>query len=215
MASRSYEGATGGQCLGLLAAARLAHGTHALYTAYFGEQGAELPLVFCARCGAHGTTRAAKLALPCPAPPGGHVPKDAPYRKQASLAAKRMHPSKPKKALTLVTPLEAGRQRHVQAVQVQGQAERNAGTDKRRAEAAPEHVRNNSKRACGNQLGQPGEEAAQCHSDGGVLGELLSFEAAAACHAAANTPAEPGPYPPRPPSMEEEVDVFGFGLEPV
>ena len=83
-----------------------AHASHQLHVGYFGEAGSQLPLVLCTRCGAHGTTRAAKLAVPCPAAGGTAVPRSAPHRKQASLVARGWHPSRqPRTPLCHVRPL--------------------------------------------------------------------------------------------------------------
>ena len=77
-----------------------------LQAGWFGECGSRVPLILCSRCGAHGTAKVAKLAAPCPAVGGQAIPRDAPFRKQARLAAKSMHPSRNGVTLHGLKPLK-------------------------------------------------------------------------------------------------------------
>ena len=77
----------------MLPAALLAHPTHQLHYASFFDCNIELPLVLCTRCGAHGTSKVANLAAPCPAA-GGACLRNAPFRRQAAAVKKKMHPSR-------------------------------------------------------------------------------------------------------------------------
>ena len=73
----------------------MAHPTHQLHYASFVDHNVELPLVLCTRCGAHGTSKVAKLAAPCQAAAASDArSRNAPFRKQAAAVARRMHPSR-------------------------------------------------------------------------------------------------------------------------
>ena len=102
----AYGHAAASSCPGLLPAARCAHRSHLLYTAAFVEPGGRdvrQPIVFCARCGAHGTSRVANLAVACPLARGTATPgRHAPCRKAARLVAKLKHPSR--KGVDLLDP---------------------------------------------------------------------------------------------------------------
>ena len=107
VAARSYTAAAAGQCPGQLVAATAAHESHALHWATFGEAGGATPLVLCAACGAHGSHKAINLCRPCPARGAGQGTAEAArYRKQASAVARRMHPSRPRTALSELRPLK-------------------------------------------------------------------------------------------------------------
>ena len=93
-AFRSRRAALSGECAGMLPAALLAHPTHQVHFATFEDRHEELPLVLCTRCGAHGTSKVANLAAPCPAVSSEARPRNAPYRRQAAAVAKMMHPSR-------------------------------------------------------------------------------------------------------------------------
>ena len=112
----------------------------------------------------------AKLAGLCPAPLGGPVPKHAPYRKQARLAAKSMHPSRPGTALTLVAPLGGERRGPLQ--EDPGHATAAPGVAKRRADADLTRVQTARRKWVGGG-GTPDrvdEEATAGPDEGGVLG---------------------------------------------
>ena len=64
-------------------------------------------LVLCTACGAHGTSRLANLAKACPASGPAAGKNGATYRKQASLAARSLHPSRKGVELRHVRPLPA------------------------------------------------------------------------------------------------------------
>ena len=79
----------------MLPAALLAHPTHQLNFASFFDRNVELPLVLCTRCGAHGTSKVANLAAPCPAAATREAcSRSAPFRRQAAAVAKQVHPSR-------------------------------------------------------------------------------------------------------------------------
>ena len=79
----------------MLPAALLAHPTHQLHFASFFDRNVELPLVLCTRCGAHGTSKVANLAAPCPAAATREAcSRSAPFRRQAAAVAKQVHPSR-------------------------------------------------------------------------------------------------------------------------
>ena len=110
--SRTHAAALLGDCPGKLVAAEEAHHSHALHLASFGPQDAEVPLVLCTKCGAHGAHKAVNLAKLCPAAAGGTAEKKATYRKQAALVAKGLHPSaRGKVVLNNLRPLVRGPRR--------------------------------------------------------------------------------------------------------
>ena len=78
----------------MLPAALLAHPTHQVHFATFEDRNLELPLVLCTRCGAHGTSKVANLAAPCPAASTDARSRNAPFRRQAAAVAKMVHPSR-------------------------------------------------------------------------------------------------------------------------
>ena len=90
---KSRRAADAGDCAGMLPAALLAHPTHQLHYASFSDCNLELPLALCTRCGAHGTSKVANLAVPCPAAAGA-CSRSAPFRRQAAAVKKGMHPSR-------------------------------------------------------------------------------------------------------------------------
>ena len=92
---KDRRAATVGECAGMLPAALLAHPTHQVHFASFVDCNVELPLVGCTRCGAHGTSKVANLAAPCPAAAATEArSRNAPFRRQAAAVAKMVHPSR-------------------------------------------------------------------------------------------------------------------------
>ena len=106
-AFRSYGASLGDACPGQLAAAREAHPSHSLHSAVFGSGGERLPLVFCSRCGAHGTSVTKNLTKVCPALgcTAAAVGRKHAFRKQASLVKRGLHPSRLNTPLLEVRPL--------------------------------------------------------------------------------------------------------------
>ena len=105
VAFRSFRGAAASSCPGRVPAASLAHRSHNLHTARFGDAcGADACLVLCSACGAHGTSQVLKLAAPCPAAGGGGGSR-ARYRKQAAAVRNGFHPSRPGFKLFCMNPL--------------------------------------------------------------------------------------------------------------
>ena len=106
MAFRSFGAAArASHCPGVLPAALAARASHALHVGWFGDHGRTVPLILCSGCGARGTAKVAKLGTPCPAIEGQAIPRNAPYRKHARLAAKSLHPSRHDVPLHGVRPL--------------------------------------------------------------------------------------------------------------
>ena len=66
-----------------------------------------MPLVFCSRCGAHGTSVAKNLCKTCPAagPSAEQAGNKSTFRRQARLVARRLHPSRKDTPLEDVRPL--------------------------------------------------------------------------------------------------------------
>ena len=105
LAARQYRALMGAECPGRMLAATAAHASHVLHAAEFGDAGVTLRLVLCTACGAHGTSKAINLAKPCPAGAAVAGDRDVPFRRQARLAARGLHPSKSKVPLHGLRPL--------------------------------------------------------------------------------------------------------------
>ena len=107
-AFRSHQRAASSKCPGQLPAATAAHSSHNLHAACFQEDEARADLqqlVLCVNCGAHGTARVANLARPCPAAAGRPPEKHEAHRRQASQAARGLHPSRRRVRLLNLRPL--------------------------------------------------------------------------------------------------------------
>ena len=113
-AFRSYQRAATSECPGRLPAATGAHSTHNLHTACFQEDGARgdlQQLILCVNCGAHGTARVANLGRPCPAAAGRPPEKHDAHRRQASMVARGLHPSRKRVRLLNLRPLQKVQER--------------------------------------------------------------------------------------------------------
>ena len=105
-AFRSHRSALASTCPGGLPAALEAHPSHCMHAAEFQVSGGPVqPLVFCSRCGAHGTARVANLTSSCPAADSLRGARGAPFRKQASLVKRGLHPSRKGVVLSQPRPL--------------------------------------------------------------------------------------------------------------